>query len=176
MKPLFAALVLLAAPAAFAQHHATPERQAEVARRGAGVMPFSLAATTHVFTKTADGGIQRVVAKDGADAVQVGLVRSHLHDIAARFGAGDFSAPAEVHGAAMPGLAELRSAKPGALTVTCRDVDGGAELDYVSADPKLVAALHAWFDAQLADHGMDAMAGHHHHGHDSDAATPGSGR
>jgi hypothetical protein len=27
-----------------------------------------------------------------------------------------------------------------------------------------VAALHQWFDAQLADHGKDAMAGHAQHG------------
>ena len=36
------------------------QRQAEVAGRGKDVMPFSLAATTHVFTKTAEGGIQPV--------------------------------------------------------------------------------------------------------------------
>jgi hypothetical protein len=28
-----------------------------------------------------------------------------------------------------------------------------------------VAALHQWFDAQLSDHGADAMAGHMHHDH-----------
>jgi hypothetical protein len=26
----------------------------------------------------------------------------------------------------------------------------------------LVGALHKWFDAQLSDHGADAMEGHHH--------------
>lgn len=164
MKLLLAALVMVAAPAAFAQQQqASPQRQAEVARRGADVMPFSLAATTHVFTKTADGGIMRVIAKDGTDATQVGLVRGHLREMGARFGRGDFSAPAQVHGAAMPGLAELGAAPPGALAVTCRDVDGGAELEFRSADPKLVEAVHRWFDAQLADHGGDAMEGHHHH-------------
>jgi hypothetical protein len=33
------------------------------------------------------------------------------------------------------------------------------------------AALHQWFDAQLSDHGPDAMAGHlhmHEHAHDHD--------
>ncbi|WP_221179057.1 hypothetical protein [Pseudomonas brassicacearum] len=39
------------------------QRQAEVADHGKDVMPFSLAATTHIFTKTAEGGIQQVVAK-----------------------------------------------------------------------------------------------------------------
>ena len=41
----------------------------------------------------------------------------------------------------------------------------GAELIYRTADPKLVAALHMWFNAQLSEHGAYAMAGHQHHDH-----------
>ncbi|MGZ5130132.1 MAG: aspartate carbamoyltransferase [Caldimonas sp.] len=144
------------APAADAQ------RQAEVARRGANVMPFDLAKTTHVFTKTRAGGIQRVVAKNPADAPQVRLVREHLSEIRTQFLAGDFSAPAQIHGAAMPGLAALKAAPSGAVAVAYREVSGGAELVYSSRDPRLVHALHRWFDAQLSDHGHDAMAGHMH--------------
>jgi hypothetical protein len=66
----------------------------------------------------------------------------------------------------MPGLAELKSAKPGQVAIDYRDVDAGAELTYHATDAVLVAALHQWFDAQLSDHGADAMAGHmHHHDH-----------
>jgi hypothetical protein len=50
----------LAIGAAFADEN----RQAEVAAGGAQVMPFKLSATTHIFTKTPSGGIQKVVAKD----------------------------------------------------------------------------------------------------------------
>lgn len=57
--------------------HADAQRQAEVAGRGKDVMPFSLAATTHVFSKTAEGGIQQVVAKTPEDATQVQLIRQH---------------------------------------------------------------------------------------------------
>jgi hypothetical protein len=138
-------------------------RQAEVAKRGADVMPFSLAATTHVFTKTADGGIQRVVAKKAADAAQVRLVRQHLREIEAQFRKGDFSGPAHIHGEDMPGLAQLRTAGPGEIAIRHRNVDGGAELSYRTANAGLVSALHAWFDAQVSDHGADAMAGHEHH-------------
>jgi hypothetical protein len=35
-------------------------------------------------------------------------------------------------------------------------LDDGAELVYVSHSPAMVAAVHRWFDAQLADHGDDA--------------------
>ena len=56
---------------------AEASRQDVVAARGADVMPFSLKATTHVFTKTDQGGIQQVVAKDPKDAQQVRLTREH---------------------------------------------------------------------------------------------------
>ena len=144
---------------------ADPARQAEVARRGPDVMPFRLAATKHVFTKTAGGGVQRVVARKSRDTGQVRLIRQHLREIDAQFSRGDFSGPSHIHGAAMPGLAQLQAAKPGEVAISYREVPGGAELAYRSANPELVAAVHSWFDAQVADHGPDAMAGHaHHHG------------
>ena len=141
---------------------ADAQRQAEVAKLGADVMPFSLKATTHIFTKTAEGGIQRVVAKSASDALQVKLVRAHLRDIQTQFLQGDFSGPAHIHGAEMPGLADLRAAKPGQISIDYKDVDAGAELTYRTKNARLVAALHRWFDAQLSDHGADAMAGHMH--------------
>ncbi len=146
----------LAAPAA------DGPRQVEVARRGADVMPFSLAATTHVFTRTASGGTQRVVARDSADAAQVRLVRQHLREIDAQFRQGDFSGPAHIHGPDMPGLARLRAARAGELAIAYSEVKGGAVLTYRSANREVVAALHQWFDAQLSDHGADAMAGYDH--------------
>ena len=78
------ALLLIAAAAqAQAMHHSGMnhgahmadmphgQRQADVARRGEQVMPFNLAATTHVFSKTDQGGVQQVVVKDASDAEQV---------------------------------------------------------------------------------------------------------
>lgn len=141
------------------------QRQAEVAKLGAEVMPFDLKATTHVFTKSPDGGAQLVVAKKAADALQVKLVREHLREIQAQFLKGDFSGPSHIHGADMPGLAELQAARPGQVSIEYKEVKSGAELTYRTADTKLVAAVHRWFDAQLSDHGADAMAGHMHHDH-----------
>ena len=154
------ALALLAVPA-WAQDDAT--RQAEVARRGVAVMPFQLDATMHVFTTTSDGGVQRVVAKDPSATEQVRLVREHLRELSQRFPRGDFAGPTHIHGAAMPGLAQLKAARPGTLAVEYRDIEGGAELTYRSAVPQLVHAVHQWFGAQLADHGKHAMDGHAHH-------------
>jgi|SRR5450631_1439520 len=147
----------------FTMHAADVERQAEVARRGADVMPFSLKATTHIFTQTSDGGTQRIVAKNAADTQQILLVREHLHNMQAQFQTGDFSGPSHIHGTDMPGLAQLKAAKPGQIEISYHDVDGGAQLNYRTADAGLVSALHTWFDAQISDHGADAMAGHQQH-------------
>ena len=76
-----------------ATYAAEDPRQAEVAKLSADVMPFSLKATTHIFTKTSDGGRQRVVAKDASDVQQIQRVREHLHDMQAQFQKGDFSGP-----------------------------------------------------------------------------------
>ncbi|MBO9649454.1 MAG: aspartate carbamoyltransferase [Variovorax sp.] len=153
-----AALILLP----LSSQAADPTRQAEIARRGGDVMLFDLKATTHIFTKTAEGGLQRIVAKNAADKRQVALVRAHLREIQGEFLKGDFSGPSHIHGEHMPGLAQLEAAAPGKIAIDYREVAGGAELTYRTADPKLVSSLHDWFDAQLSDHGPDAMAGHHH--------------
>jgi len=140
------------------------QRQADVAQRGKDVMPFSLAATTHIFSKTAQGGVQQVVVKNANDAEQVRLTRLHLREIRDQFLKGDFSGPTRIHGQDMPGLSALKEARPGQITIDYKDLKEGAELNYTTANAELVTALHQWFDAQLADHGKDAMAGHGGHG------------
>ncbi|WP_250478244.1 aspartate carbamoyltransferase [Caballeronia sp. INML1] len=142
-----------------------PQRQSEVAQRGAEVMPFSLGATTHIFSKTSDGGTQRVVAKNPADKTQVRLIREHLRSIGEQFRNGDFSAPSQIHGDDMPGLAQLKAAKPGQISMDYKDVRAGGQLTFRTRDTTLVVALHEWYGAQLSDHDPDAIEGHQqHHG------------
>jgi hypothetical protein len=159
---LHLALALLVATMPLA-HAADAARQGEVATRGADVMPFSLKATQHIFTKTGSGGTQTVVARNRADREQVRLVREHLRQIQGEFRRGDFAGPSHIHGEDMPGLAQLKAAPAGAIGISYRNVPGGAQLSYRTRRPELVSALHEWFDAQLSDHGPDAMAGHEHH-------------
>ncbi len=158
LLPMFCVAAIMSPVAA-----ASP-RQAEVAARGAEVMPFDLQATSHVFTKNRNGGLQQVLVRNPKDAAQLRLVRSHLRKIAAHVEKGDFSAPAQIHGEAMPGLAQLKQAKPGEVTVHYRDLFNGAQIRYATSSPALVAVLHQWFDAQLGDHGADATEGHAQHG------------
>lgn len=139
------------------------QRQAEVAARGADVMPFDVQASSHVFTKSQNGGLQQVLVRNPGDTAQLRLVRSHLREIAARFEQGDFSGPAHIHGEDMPGLAQLKQARPGEISIHYRDLPNGAQIRYATSNPALVPVLHQWFDAQLADHGADAVEGHEHH-------------
>ena len=135
------------------QTKASPERRAEVAERGARVMPFDLARTTHVFESLPDGGLQTVTAKDPADTLQIRLIREHLRSESERFPRGDFEDPMAIHGHNMPGIAELR-AGAGKFAVAYGEVPGGATIRYRATDAALVEALHRWFEAQRMDHGV----------------------
>ena len=133
---------------------ASTEHQAEVAERGAEVMPFDLERTTHIFEKLDSGGLQQVITDDG-DAEQVRLIREHLAEEAERFQNGDFHDPAMIHGDDMAGLHELVTGAE-RLTITYSEIDDGAQILYSADEPELVNALHAWFDQQVSDHGSHA--------------------
>jgi hypothetical protein len=148
--------------AAHMKQMANDQRQATVSQLGKDVMPFDLAATTHIFSKTSKGGTQQVVTKKSKDTNQVKLARQHLQEIREQFLKGDFSGPSHIHGQDMPGLADLKTAKSGQISIDYKDVQGGGQLTYNTADASLVTALHKWFDAQLSDHGKDAKEGHAH--------------
>ncbi len=132
--------------------------QADVARKGAQVMPFDLRRTTHFFDDDAHGGVETVTANRPDDAEQAALIRAHLAHEARRFAHGDFGDPARIHGTDMPGLAALERAR-GKLRVKYEEVPAGARLVYASDDPATIEAVHAWFAAQRADH---AAHGHMH--------------
>jgi hypothetical protein len=133
-------------------------RQAQVEANGQQVMPFDQNLTTHQFTKTDAGGVEIVTANDPADTAQATLVQGHLEHEQQLFSTGDFSDPMAIHGMAMPGINDLRQgATDGSLTVTYEALPAGAQLTYTASNPQLVSAVHAWFDAQLMDHGTHAM-------------------
>lgn len=162
---LVAGLAAIAAAAAAVSWHGHPtdqqaltDRQEEVAARGQQVMPFDLDRTTHRFTKLATGGLQTVTADDPADAQQVTLIRQHLSEEAAGFSEGDYGDPASIHGGEMPGLRELEQGHA-RIEIRYAATPAGARITYTTADPALVTALHAWFDAQVADHGQHAERG-----------------
>lgn len=166
-KPLVIVVALIAAVALLATlavlyvlgwlPSLTPNRQAQIHAAGAQIMPFDLDATTHTFTMTPTGGIQEVTAKDPGDSTQIALIQQHLQHEAMQFRAGDFSDPASLHGADMPGLKALE-AGAAQVRVEYATLPAGARLIFTTDDPQLITAVHQWFGAQLSDHGHDAMS------------------
>jgi len=132
-------------------------RHAVIHERGADIMPFDLDKTLHVFKKTESGGIQAVTVRDATDAANLAFIRMHLKMEAGNFASGDFSDPAQLHGADMPGIAVLQRNYE-KMKVTYRELSNGAEIAYESSDPETISAIHHWFDAQVTDHGQDAVA------------------
>lgn len=152
-RPLLTlALWLFAAVAA-----AEETKQEHVHAHSHHVMPFALDKTLHVFTMTEQGGVQRVVVRDGADAEQEKLIRAHLSMEAAQFARGDYGDPQRLHGAGMPGLKEVQ-AGAAKIQVQYRDLPGGGEIRFETTDLHLLTAIHRWFGAQLSEHGADATS------------------
>jgi hypothetical protein len=123
---------------------------------------FATTAVQQTFTKTAGGGVHRVVTLESSDATQIGLVRVTLRKIAddfASYYAVDSAHPSR--SGEIPGLHALVAAAPGSVKREYIEVRGGAEIRYSSDDRELVDALHQWFDAQ-----RDGVAG------DAPAKTP----
>jgi hypothetical protein len=141
---------------------ADKKRLDEIAERGSHVMPFDFDKTIHIFTKTNEGGLQQVIAKDKSDSEQIHLIRKHLLDISTEFSQGDFSKPAQIHGDDMPGLAVLQSVKADQISIEYKELSDGAQISYFSQSPPFIEAIHQWFDAQLSDHARHAMPGHPH--------------
>ncbi len=152
--PAIALAVLVILGGGLARAQMPQERVHEMSH---GVMPFDVSKTLHIFKMTESGGVERVVARDAAAADQIALIREHLQHEADRFQRGDYSDPAMLHGATMPGLAELQ-AGAARIKVSYAALPGGAEITFETTDLHLLTALHRWFGAQLSEHGADARA------------------
>jgi hypothetical protein len=91
-SPLLAHAQHTAMPAGMTheQHMAQMKKDAEMKQHGNVAMGFDQDKTTHHFTLTADGGSIAVDANDPADGASRDQIRTHLKEIAAAFGKGDF--------------------------------------------------------------------------------------
>ena len=148
---LCAAIVLLIGGATvFAE-----TRQEQIHHMAPSVMPFDMSKTVHIFKMTESGGIQRVIAKDPGATDQIALIQQHLRHEAERFQHGDYSDPAKLHGADMPGLKELESGASH-IKISYSELPAGAQITFKTEGLKLLTAIHRWFGAQLSEHGADA--------------------
>jgi len=147
-----AIVLVLGCTAALAQ-----TKQEHVHHGGQSVMPFDLAKTTHIFQMTDFGGVERVIVKDATEKAQMVLIQRHLQHEAVAFQRGDYSDPASLHGADMPGLRDLQ-AGAARIKVLYADLPTGAEIRFETTDRHLLTAIHKWFGAQLSEHGADATS------------------
>jgi hypothetical protein len=145
-------ILVLACTVALAQ-----TKQEHVHHVGHSVMPFDLAKTTHIFRMTDSGGVERVIVKDTTAKDQVALIQQHLQHEAEAFQRGDYSDPASLHGADMPGLKDLQ-AGAAQIKVSYSALPTGAEIIFETTDLHLLTAIHRWFGAQLSEHGADAKS------------------
>ena len=143
---------LVAAGTPFAQ-----TAQEHIQHKSHQVMPFELSATVHIFKMTETGGEQRVLIKDARATEQIVLIQQHLRHEAAQFAQGNYTDPAMLHGADMPGLKDLQ-ALAASVTITYNDMPLGASLTFATTDLRALTAIHRWFGAQLSEHGADARA------------------
>ena len=132
-------------------------RQEHVHQMAHSVMPFDVSKTVHIFKMTESGGVQRVIARDPGAKDQIALIQQHLQHEAERFQHGDYSDPATLHGADMPGLKDLQ-AGASRIKVSYAALPSGAEITFETTDLHLLTALHRWFGAQLSEHGSDARS------------------
>lgn len=137
-------------------HH--PTSDAAMAARAQQVMPFDLTRTTHTFTQTLQGGVEKVVVNEPSDTRDRALIRAHLQTEAQNFRHGNYSDPAKIHGMDMPGVNELEQGAA-RVTVIYAQTPDGAQITYTSTEPTLISALHAWFDRQASDHSAPDMGG-----------------
>ena len=147
-----AVALLIGSTALFAQ-----TRQEHVHQMGHTVMPFDLAKTVHIFKMTESGGVQRVIVKDPDATGQIVLIQQHLRHEAEKFQRGDYSDPAKLHGADMPGLKDLQDGASH-IKISYTTLPLGAEITFETTDLHLLTALHRWFGAQLSEHGADARS------------------
>ncbi len=162
-KLLLSLLLLIHIPLVFAIEKATEARLDEVEEKGRLVMPFNLEQTVHVFSKSEQGGVQQVIVKDESDKDQIALIQEHLDKIYNDFKNRDFSDPEKIHGADMPGLKALKNAAHDDIALKFRTLANGAEIVYMAKKPKLIDAIHQWFDAQLNDHARHSTMHRLHH-------------
>ena len=129
---------------------------AGVQARGGVAMGVNQYTSRHVFQSLPDGG-RIALQRDAADSEDAAQIRRHMHEIAGRFAAGDFTLPGFVHARAVPGT-EIMAARRAAIAYAVDTLPRGAALRIRSADSTAVRAIHEFLAFQRHDHHAGAHA------------------
>ena len=104
----------------------------------------------HIFQPLADGG-RIELQRDVDDSAGIAQIRAHMHEIAARFAAGDFRLPGYVHARTVPGTAVM-AARRAAISYSVESLPRGAAVRVRSEDAGAVQAIHEFLAFQRQDH------------------------
>jgi len=129
---------------------------AGVQARGGVAMGVNQYTSRHVFDPLPDGG-RIALQRDAADSEGAAQIRRHMHEIAGRFAAGDFTLPGFVHARVVPGT-EIMAARRAAITYAVDTLPRGAAVRIRSADSTAVRAIHEFLAFQRHDHHAGAHA------------------
>jgi len=129
---------------------------AEVQSRGRVAMGVDQYTSTHLFQPLDDGG-RIELQRDTADSAGRVRILEHMGEIAAAFGAGDFTLPGFVHAQEVPGTAVM-VARRATIRYEVETLPRGAALRLTTGDSSVVEAIHEFLAFQRRDH----RAGAHH--------------
>jgi len=150
LVPVLCVLVSLALmPVSLA---ARQDHHGDSSQRGAKVMGFDEARTTHHFWLFEDGGAIDVSVKESTDTNNRDAIRAHLPHIATMFGEGDFDAPMLVHDSKnVPGT-KLMTQRKSVIRYEYVETANGGRVNIATSDPDALAAVHAFLKFQIAEH------------------------
>ena len=165
MKPAILILIglLFFTKASMGVENPEAKQKEEVKEITQKVVPYDKDQTLETFTKTVHGGVQHVVAKSPGNKKQIQLIQDYLSRMANDFRKKDFSIPERIHGANMPGLAQLKKAEIDDVLYEYKSLPDGAQIHYTTEWPLDVQAIHEFFDAQMKSHGSDEVPAHMQH-------------
>ena len=123
---------------------------ADVQRRGHAAMGVDQYTSTHLFQPLPDGG-RIELQRDTADSADRMRILEHMGEIAAAFGAGDFTVPGFVHAREVPGTAVM-AARRARISYVVESLPRGAAVRLTTGDSSAIEAIHEFLAFQRHDH------------------------
>jgi hypothetical protein len=120
-------------------------------QHGQTAMGFDQDKATHHFTLTTNGGTIQVTVVDPADQVTHDEIQTHLREIAAAFGRGDFEKPLLTHGEVPPGVSEMQRHKD-EITYTYEGLEKGGVVRIATSNAEALNAIHDFLQYQIREH------------------------
>jgi hypothetical protein len=133
------------------EHMKQMAKDAELKKRGTLAMGFDQDKTAHHFRTSATGGSIEVEVTDPADSGSRDQIRSHLKEIAADFGKGEFAKPFQTHGEVPPGVPAMERLKA-AIRYKYEETPRGGAVRISTSNPEALKAIHEFLAYQTSEH------------------------